>query len=171
MGDLKWPGRMNWELSSQTKHGIGVWLQYGPVQLTEDISWYNSRSSIVCIIPRPNCTTFSLLFHHSVISARSRRIQLLMLFGIVLHCLDFGLAYLIGILRPITDLFCWTWNLPFSAFRNTLLPFFYFYLYYGILTYWTCIFLYLWIFFFFLWMRVKSETMLFVCSVFTLKNT
>ncbi len=60
---------------------------------------------------------------HSVISARSQRIQLLMVFGIVLHCRYFGLAYLIGSLRPITDLFCWTWNLPFSAFHNTLLPF------------------------------------------------
>ncbi len=114
---------MTWVLSSQTKHGIGVWLQYGPVQLTADISWYNSRSFIVCIRPSPNCTTFSLLFHHSVISARSRKIQLLMLFGIVLHCRDFGLAYLIGTLRPITDLLCWTWNLPFSAVHNTLLSF------------------------------------------------
>ncbi len=62
-------------------------------------------------------------FHHSVISARSRRTQLLMLFGIVLHCGDLGLVYLISTLRPITDLFCWTWSLPFSALHNTRLPF------------------------------------------------
>ncbi len=120
MGDLKWPGRMNWELSSPTKHGIGVWLQYGPVQLTADISWYKSRPFIVCIIPTPNCTTFSLLFHHSVISARSRRTQLLMLFGIALHCRDFGLAYLIGTRRPITELDV---ELAVFGFSNTLLPF------------------------------------------------
>ncbi len=105
---------------SPTKHGIGVWLQYGPVQLTADISWYKSRSFIVCIIPRPNCTTFSLLFHHSVISARSRRTQLLMLFGIALHCRDFGLACLIGTRRTITELDVELAIFGFSQHTSTL---------------------------------------------------
>ncbi len=70
-----------------------------------------------------NSTGVRLKTAESRISARSRRIQLLMLFGFVLHCRDFGLAYLIGTLRPITGPFCWTQNLLSLAFHNTLLAF------------------------------------------------
>ncbi len=114
---------MNWELSSPTKRGISVWLQYHPAQSTASISWNNSWSFFTYIILKSYSMELSLLFHHCVTRAKSR-IQLIMPFcpSLPFTGQDFGQAYLIGTLMPI-GLFFWRQNLLSLAFPNTPLAF------------------------------------------------